>query len=172
VSPPEYLPRALSLENYLKVYEYQAGLLSYLGNSMLVAALTILRACCSPFRPAMGWRGSRCRSRRCGSFLLAPLMIPYQALLTPLYLTLKWGLADSHRARDGAHYPATAVLDLPSMRNSFEAIPKEVAEACAGWMVQQFLPGADRRLCRWSSSAWWRWRSLPSSPAGTSSCRR
>jgi multiple sugar transport system permease protein len=41
-APPHYFPSALSVENYLKVLYYQAGLQSYLFNSLAVAFLTIL----------------------------------------------------------------------------------------------------------------------------------
>src|SRR5437868_6236571 len=40
-SPPHYVPQALSFENYLKVFHYQAGLPIYLFNSLSVAFLTI-----------------------------------------------------------------------------------------------------------------------------------
>jgi multiple sugar transport system permease protein len=39
--PPHYLPRALSFENYAKVINFQAGLASYVGNSGLVALMTL-----------------------------------------------------------------------------------------------------------------------------------
>jgi multiple sugar transport system permease protein len=62
--------------------------------------------------------------------LLAPLMVPYQALLTPLYLTFsRIGLANSHLGLAMVH----AILQLPFsiylMRNSFEAVPREIEEA-------------------------------------------
>ena len=40
-APPHYLPRALSFENYAKVFGYQAGLATYVGNSALVALIVI-----------------------------------------------------------------------------------------------------------------------------------
>ena len=57
-------------------------------------------------------------------------MIPYQALLIPLYLTFaKIGLANSWLGLAIVH----AILQLPFsiylMRNSFEGIPKELEEA-------------------------------------------
>ena len=41
-SPPSYLPSTLSFDNYVKVFEYQAGLLTYVSNSLLVAGITIV----------------------------------------------------------------------------------------------------------------------------------
>ena len=62
--------------------------------------------------------------------MLAPLMIPYQALLIPIYLNFSTiGLANSHLGLAIVH----AVLQLPFsiylMRNAFEAIPREIEEA-------------------------------------------
>ena len=50
-SPPSYLPHSFSLQNYLKVAGYQAGLATYLGNSTLVALMTIV-ACIALAAPA------------------------------------------------------------------------------------------------------------------------
>ena len=62
--------------------------------------------------------------------LLAPMMIPYQALLTPLYLDFaKFGLVNSRLGLAIVH----TILQLPFsvylMRNAFEAIPREIEEA-------------------------------------------
>src|SRR5688500_10114007 len=40
--PPTYLPHGLSLDSYMRLWEFQAGVLTYLGNSAGAAALTIL----------------------------------------------------------------------------------------------------------------------------------
>lgn len=130
-SPPSYLPHSLSLENYLKVFEFQAGLWTYVGNSLIVAGLTIV-ICLALAVPA-GYGLARFRipfKEVWFILLLAPLMVPYQALLTPLYLTFsRIGLANSHLGLAMVH----AILQLPFsiylMRNSFEAVPREIEEA-------------------------------------------
>jgi multiple sugar transport system permease protein len=40
--PPTYFPSALSMDNYEKLWDYGSGLLTYLGNSLITAALTIV----------------------------------------------------------------------------------------------------------------------------------
>ena len=130
-SPPGYLPKGLRLENYLKVFDFQAGLWTYVSNSLWVASLTIV-ICLALAIPA-GYGLARFRipfKEAWFLLLLAPLMIPYQALLTPLYLTFsKLGLANSHLGLAIVH----AILQLPFsiylMRNSFEGIPREIEEA-------------------------------------------
>ena len=130
-SPPHYLPHSFSLQNYLKVVGYQAGLATYVGNSTLVALMTIA-ACIALAAPA-GYglaRFSPYGKEIAFLILLAPMMIPYQALLTPLYLDFaKFGLVNSRLGLAIVH----TILQLPFsvylMRNAFEAIPREIEEA-------------------------------------------
>lgn len=130
-SPPTYLPQSLSLESYAKVFEYQAGLWTYVSNSLIVAALTIV-ICLALAVPA-GYGLARFRmpfKELWFIILLAPLMIPYQALLTPLYLTFsKIGLANSHLGLAMVHTILQLPFSIYLMRNSFEAIPRELEEA-------------------------------------------
>ena len=148
-TPPTYLPQSFSLESYTKVFEYQAGLWTYLGNSLLVAALTIFICLALAVPAGYGLARFKIRFKELWFILLlAPLMIPYQALLTPLYLTFsKIGLANSHLGLAMVH----AILQLPFsiylMRNSFEAIPRELEEAAkvdgsSSWQTLRaiFLP--------------------------------
>ena len=129
--PPRYLPSALSLENYIKVLHYQAGLGTYLYNSLAVAFLTI--AMCLALAIPAGYGLSRFRiPGREAIFvvLLLGMMVPYQALLTPLYLMFSaLGLANSHLGLAIVH----TVLQLPFsvylMRSCFDAVPREIEEA-------------------------------------------
>jgi multiple sugar transport system permease protein len=130
-STPHYLPQSFSLQNYLKVAGYQAGLARYVANSTLVALMTII-ACVALAAPA-GYGLARFTTygkEIAFLVLLAPMMIPYQALLTPLYLDFaKFGLVDSRIGLAIVH----TILQLPFsvylMRNAFEAIPREIEEA-------------------------------------------
>ena len=130
-TPPTYLPHSVSLDNYAKVFDFQAGLFTYVGNSLLVAALAIL--ICLVLAVPAGYGLARFRiplKELWFILLLAPLMVPYQALLTPLYLAFsKIGLANNYLGLAIVH----AILQLPFsiylMRNSFEGIPKELEEA-------------------------------------------
>lgn len=130
-SPPSYLPSAISLENYLKVFDFQAGLWTYVSNSLMVALITIILCLALAVPAGYGLARFQVRGKEFWFILLlAPLMIPYQALLTPLYLMFsKLGLANSHLGLAMVH----TILQLPFsvylMRNSFEAIPRELEEA-------------------------------------------
>ena len=147
--PPHYLPQALSFENYAKVVRFQAGLATYVGNSALVAVMTIA-ACLALAAPAgYGLARFALRGKEIAFLvLLAPIMIPYQAILTPLYLDFaKVGLVNTHLGLALVH----TILQLPFsiflLRNSFEAIPREIEEAavidgCSTWqrLTRVFLP--------------------------------
>ena len=130
-SPPSYLPKGLSLENYLKVFDFQAGLWTYVSNSLWVASLTIVLCLALAIPAGYGLARFRIPYKEVWFLLLlAPLMIPYQALLTPLYLTFsKLGLANSHFGLAIVHTILQLPFSIYLMRNSFEGIPREIEEA-------------------------------------------
>jgi multiple sugar transport system permease protein len=147
--PPNYLPHTFSIENYAKVFGYQAGLPTYVFNSLAVAFLTIV-FCLALAVPA-GYGLARFNlpaKEPIFLVLLLGLMIPYQALLTPLYLMFApLGLTNSYVGLAIVH----TVLQLPFsvylMRHNFEGIPRELEEAavidgCTSWQVlwRIFIP--------------------------------
>jgi multiple sugar transport system permease protein len=129
--PPNYLPRALSLENYDKVFHFGAGLWTYVANSLGVAALTIIF--CLVLSVPAGFALARFKipaKEVIFLILLTPLMIPYQALLTPLYLMFaKLGLANSLVGLAIVHTILQIPFSVYLMRNSFDGVPKELEEA-------------------------------------------
>jgi multiple sugar transport system permease protein len=129
--PPSYLPHQLSLENYYKIFDYQAGLGVYVGNSLWVAAWTILFIVVLAVPAGYGLARFNFRGKEIlFLLLLAPLMIPYQALLTPLYLMFaKLGLANTQVGLAIIHTILQLPFSIYLMRNSFEAIPRELEEA-------------------------------------------
>ena len=129
--PPVYLPSALSLENYAKVFRYQAGLGTYLFNSLVVAFLTIIL--CLLLAVPAGYALARLKvpaRETIFVILLSGMMVPYQALLTPLYLMFSAiGLANTHLGLAIVHTVLQLPFSLYVMRNSFEAVPRELEEA-------------------------------------------
>ena len=129
--PPTYFTHQLSLDSYQRLWGYQEGLPTYLFNSGGVAALTIalLPALTIPAGYALA-RFPVPGKEFIFVFLLLALIIPYQALLTPIFFmfaTLKLtntlvGLAIVHTA---IQLPFSVYI----MRNSFEAVPRELEEA-------------------------------------------
>jgi multiple sugar transport system permease protein len=145
--PPSYLPPSLSVENYVKIIHYGAGLWTYVSNSLIVAVMAIIfvLALCVP----AGYGLARFRFR--GKevlflMLLLPLMIPYQALLSPLYLMFaKVGLANTHLGLAIVHTILQVPFSIYLMRNSFEGVPRELEEAAV-------IDGASSFQCFWRVS--------------------
>ncbi len=147
--PPNYFPASFSLENYEKILHYQAGLGTYVGNSAIIAAITIF-GCLALAAPAgYGLARYAIRGKEIAFLvLLAPIMIPYQAILTPLYLNFaKIGLVNTYLGLAIVHIILQLPFSIFLMRNSFESIPREIEEAaiidgCNGWqrLMRVFLP--------------------------------
>jgi multiple sugar transport system permease protein len=130
-SPPNYLPQALSLENYGKIFSYQAGLWTYVSNSLLVAAFSIVIVIVVAVPAGYGLARFNFRGKEVlFLILLLPLMIPYQALLIPLYLNFaKIGLANNALGLALIHAMLQVPFSVYLMRNSFEGVPRELEEA-------------------------------------------
>ena len=129
--PPIYFPGELSLQSYITVFRFGAGLSTYVANSLSVAALTILFCLALSVPAGFGLARFKLPAKEVlFLILLAPLMIPYQALLTPLYLMFaKLGLANSSVGLAIVHTILQIPFSVYLMRNSFEAIPRELEEA-------------------------------------------
>jgi multiple sugar transport system permease protein len=140
--PPLYFPSGLSLESYRRLWTFQLGLPTYALNSFGTAMLTIAFALTLTVPAAYALaRFPLPRKEALFVFLLLALIIPYQALLTPIFLmfaTLKltntlFGLAIIHTA-------IQLPFSLFVLRNSFEAVPRELDEAAvidgaSSWQV-------------------------------------
>ena len=129
--PPNYFPSILSLENYDHVIHFGAGLGTYVGNSLGVAALAIIFSLALSVPAGFGLARFKIPFKEfLFVVLLTPLMIPYQALLTPLYLMFaKLGLANSLIGLAVVHTILQVPFSVYLMRNAFEAIPRELEEA-------------------------------------------
>ena len=130
-SPPVYLPTAITLDSYERLWSYQAGLPTYLLNSLgtavitigLVLALTIPAAYALARFPIPG-------KEVLFVLLLLALIIPYQALLTPLFLMFaQLKLTNTLLGLAVVHTVIQFPFSLYVLRNSFAAVPRELEEA-------------------------------------------
>jgi multiple sugar transport system permease protein len=130
-TPPTYFPHGFSLDAYRRLWEYQEGLPTYLINSLGTAVLTVVF---TVFLTALAGYGL---ARFPIPFkeplfvlMLLALIIPYQALLTPLFLMFSdLGLTNSLVGLAIVHTAIQFPFSLYVMRNSFEAVPRELEEA-------------------------------------------
>ena len=131
--PPTYFPHELSLDNYARLWDYQAGLPTYFGNSLATAFMTIAFTLLLTI-PA-GYALARFpipAKEGIFVFLLLALIIPYQALLTPIFLmfaSLPIKLTNTLVGLAILHTAIQLPFSLYIMRNSFEAVPRELEEA-------------------------------------------
>jgi multiple sugar transport system permease protein len=130
-TPPTYLPSEISLQSFQRLWEYQSGLLVYLANSFGTAFLTITMALLLTI-PA-GYSLARFRvpgKEAIFVLLLLSLLIPYQALLTPIFLMFsELGLTNTVLGLAILHTTIQLPLSIYVMRNAFEAVPRELDEA-------------------------------------------
>ena len=129
--PVSLFSSAFSLENYKRLENVGAGWHVYAGNSVLIALGTVLLTVLVAVPAGYGFSKFKFPGQTVLFIItLATLMIPFQSILTPLFLILKflrlqnslWGLVLIY-----------ATFQLPfsifMMRNAFDAVPKALIEA-------------------------------------------
>ena len=130
-APPTYFPHGFSFDAYRRLWDYQDGLPTYLINSLGTAGLTVLFTLVLTVLAGYGLARFPVPFKEpVFVLLLLALIIPYQALLTPLFLMFSdLGLTNSLVGLAIVHTAIQLPFSLYVMRNSFEAVPKELEEA-------------------------------------------
>ena len=130
-TPPTYVPHGFSLDAYRRLWEYQSGLPTYLFNSLATAVLTVLFSLVLTTLAGYGLARFPVPFKEpLFVVLLLALIIPYQALLTPIFLMFSdLGLTNSLIGLAIIHTAIQLPFSLYIMRNSFEAVPRELEEA-------------------------------------------
>lgn len=147
--PPIYLPTHISLDSYARLWSYQIGLPTYLLNSIgtafLAIAFTLLLTVPAGFALARLPMPGR---EFLFLFLLLALIIPYQALLTPIFLLFaQFKLTNSLVGLAILHTAIQIPFSVYILRNNFSAVPRELEEAAVmdgagSWQVLRriFIP--------------------------------
>jgi multiple sugar transport system permease protein len=147
--PPLYLPTGLSLDSYQRLWDYQAGLPVYLVNSFGAAFMTIAFTLLLTVPAGYGLARFRFPFKEAiFILLLLALIIPYQALLTPIFLMFaKLKLTNTLIGLAIVHTAIQLPFSVYIMRNSFEAVPRELEEAAvmdggSSWqvLIKVFIP--------------------------------
>ena len=141
-SPPTYLPHALSLDSYERLWTYQQGLPTYLANSLGTALLSITFTLVLTVPAAYALARFPIPGKEMiFVFLLLALIVPYQALLTPMFLMFaRMGLTNTLVGLAILHTAIQLPFSLYIMRNSLSAVPRELEEAAvtdgaSSWQV-------------------------------------
>jgi multiple sugar transport system permease protein len=148
-SPPVYLPTAITLDSYERLWSYQAGLPTYLGNSLGTALITIALVLGLTIPAAYALARFPIPAKELFFVvLLLALIVPYQALLTPMFLMFaQLKLTNTLLGLAILHTVIQFPFSLYVLRNSFAAVPRELEEAAVmdganSWQVLRriFVP--------------------------------
>ncbi len=130
-NPAALFSKAFSLENYRRLENVGAGWYVYAGNSILVAFGTIVLTVLVSVPAGYGFAKFRFPGQSLiFVVVMATMMIPFQSILTPLFLILKMLRLQNNLFGLVLIY---VTFQLPfsifMMRNSFDAVPKALIEA-------------------------------------------
>jgi multiple sugar transport system permease protein len=129
--PPTYLPSRISFENYEKLNRYGAGVFQYIFNSAAVALITVFGTIVLSTLAGFGFSRFQFPGKNVLFIMvLAALMIPFQSILTPLFLMLSAVKMQNTLIGLALVY---ITFQLPfgvfMMRNMFDTVPREIEEA-------------------------------------------
>jgi multiple sugar transport system permease protein len=147
--PPTYIPSGLSLDSYERLWNYQIGLPTYLANSFGTAFLTIAFTLILNIPAAYALARFPIPGKEfLFVLLLLALIVPYQALLTPIFLMFaQLKLTNSLVGLAILHTAIQLPFSLYILRNNFSAVPRELEEAAimdgaGSWqvLIRIFIP--------------------------------
>ena len=146
---PPWPTTGLSLSSYASLDSFGAGFWRCAGNSLAVALATTLLTAVVALLAGYGF-ARHCFAFRgtCFVLVLATIMIPFQSIVTPIFLILStFGLQNSLVGLTLVYVTLQLPFAVFMMRNSFDAVPKEIEEAARidgadGWqlLVLTFVP--------------------------------
>jgi multiple sugar transport system permease protein len=132
-TPPTLFPQSFSFQNYAELASNAGGLslLQSLGNSLFVSVLTTLITIVVSTLAGYAFAKLPFRGSRVAFFVtLVTFMVPFQAIITPLYLTLKdIGLQNNLVGLSLVMATFNLPFGIFLMRNSFAAVPSSLEEA-------------------------------------------
>jgi multiple sugar transport system permease protein len=130
-SPPTLLPSRITFENYAKLNKVGVGLGQYVFNSAGVALLTALGAIVVGTLAGYGFSRFEFPGKNAiFVIILASMMIPFQSILTPLFLMLgRLKLQNNLFGLALVYIMFQLPFSVFIMRNTFAAVPREIEEA-------------------------------------------
>ncbi|MBV9943638.1 MAG: carbohydrate ABC transporter permease [Solirubrobacterales bacterium] len=132
-SPPYYIPHHVSLENFKEIGNTSSGIFQYVVNSALVSLGTVAGSVVVATLGGYGFARYRFRGRT-ALFVVAlmTMMVPFQALLTPMYSVLVFlHLQNSLLGLTLVYITFQMPFALFVMRNAFAEVPQEIEDAAA-----------------------------------------
>ncbi len=155
-NPPTLYPHGISLDNYRALGNTgQFGIWQHVSNSLLVAAGTTLLTMLLATLAGYGFAKLRFRGSGVLFFIiLATFMIPFQAIITPLFSILHgMGLSDTLLGTDTRlHDVPVAVRNLPDAQQLRLGAGQHRGSR-SGRRVRPGQRDGPRSACRWQSQA-------------------
>lgn len=130
-NPVALFSKAFSLENYRRLEGVGAGWYVYASNSVLIALGTILLTVLVAVPAGYGFSKFRFPGQSLiFVIVMATMMIPFQSILTPLFLILKFlGLQNNLFGLVLVYTTFQLPFSIFMMRNAFDAVPGALIEA-------------------------------------------
>jgi len=136
MSPPTFLPPTFSLENYKSLVNSSTGVISngiylYIWNSVVLAVITVIGTLILSTLAGYGFARFNFKGKELFfAAILLMIMVPFQALLTPIYfLFSQTGLQNSLLGLGLIYITYQLPFSIFLMRNTFMVIPKALGEA-------------------------------------------
>lgn len=128
---PPWPVGGFSLQSYEKLSEYGVGIWTYAGNSLIVAVATVLISVIISLLAGYGFsRFDFPFKNVLFVLIISTIMIPFQSILTPLFIILsKLGLQNSLAGLVLVYVTLQLPFSVFMMRNAFDAVPKEIEDA-------------------------------------------
>ncbi|WP_256752248.1 carbohydrate ABC transporter permease [Mesorhizobium sp. Mes31] len=128
---PPWPTSGFSLENYATLDTFGDGLWVSAQNSIYVSAMTVVLSVIVSVLAGYGFSRFRFPFKDLFFILiLSTIMIPFQSILTPIFLVLtKLGLHNTLTGLVGVYVTLQLPFSIFMMRNAFDAVPREIEEA-------------------------------------------
>jgi multiple sugar transport system permease protein len=128
---PPWPVGGFSLQSYDNLAQYGSGIWIYTGNSLMVSAATVLASVVVSLFAGYGFSRFHFPFKNALFVLIiSTVMIPFQSILTPLFLILtKLGLQNTLTGIVFVYVTLQLPFSIFMMRNAFDAVPKEIEDA-------------------------------------------
>jgi len=130
-APPTFLPSHISWDNFTALAGSGAGIAHYTLNSVLVSLGTVIGTVVLSMLGGYGFSRFTFRGKNIMFvIILSTLMIPFQSILTPLFLVLHYiHLQNTLIGLILVYITFQLPFAIFMMRNSFDSVPRELEEA-------------------------------------------
>jgi multiple sugar transport system permease protein len=128
---PPWPLSGVSFDSYLTLDTFGGGIWHHMVNSLVVAISTVVITVVVSLLAGYGFSRYRFPLKNALFILIiATLMIPFQSILTPLFIILsRLGLTNSLFGLILVYVTLQLPFSVFMMRNAFDAVPKEIEEA-------------------------------------------